>query len=353
MANVSMVKDFSDNGYAYGKVKDMTAGQKLAVHGRLQVSVKTAKNGSSYLSVTLTDAIGNKSTQLVFEKDARYDFLKDYIGHDVEADVYMTCVKNGAYMNMDIHNLVIHTIDPVDPKVEQETKDNKEKLIREYIMNIVSPFIRDTVGKVFDTPGVMDKVLVLPATEHSGFNYVGGLADLILNTANIARGIIDSINDDVADSTLMVNPDILMAGALLCNIGRIYTLEWDDEKTKISKTDSGLLYNDLSLAHNMVANIMKELAGMVDDTTGEKVYLVRKDVPVEILHMIDSCKSQIAWGAVAVPRSKHAMILAGICQIAFAKGLFENLEKNNPNERFVRAYDSGRAYFMPEDYMDN
>ena len=62
--------------------------------------------------------------------------------------------------------------------------------------------------------------------------------------------------------------------------------------------------------------------------------------------MIVSSKSKLEYNPSITPRTKHAMLLADIVSMVFTKGLFENLEKNNEGEKFVKAYDAGRNYVL-------
>ena len=353
MSIINMIESFDSTSYQPGKVSDMAVGAPIVIHGTLKVLEKKTKTGATYLMTTISDNYGKSASQLIFGGDSRYEFVNNYVGNEVEADVYAIPSRNGSYVNLDIKNIAINIPDPVSEEEILDIKDTKKTLLFNRIDMIVSPFIKQTVLNIFENEDIMNRILTAPATEYSGYAYPGGLADLILTTSNFAQSIADTINMDTSyENSLTINPDILLAGALLCNIGKAYMLEFNEEQNKIIKTETGILENELVITHNIVLNEMNKLEKMLDSITGEQMYIVRPDVKTEILHMIDSSKNQVQWGAISVPRTKHAIILASISQMAFAKGLFEDLEKKYPNDRFSKAYDSGRMYFLPESYLD-
>lgn len=348
-----MFENFDFNSYPSGKVQDINPGTPIVINGIMKVVSKKTKTNKDYLMVSITDNFGKSASQLIFDTDKRFPFFNAYVGLEITADIYAVPMKNGSYTNLDITNVAIQQKDPVEESVIEENKISKKEILFEKANSIVSPFIRDTVLTIFKDEDFMQKLLIAPATEYSGYSYSGGLANLIISMTNFAETIADTINVDTTyDNSLTVNPDLLRAGALLSNIGKVFMLEWNTEQNKPVKTEAGILDSELVLARTLISNTMDKLENLVDDVTGEKVYQVYPDVKTEILHIIDSYKNQIQWGAISIPRTKHAMIISSISQMVFAKGLFEELEEKYPNERFSKAYDSGRMYFMPKSYLD-
>lgn len=361
MANIiSMIEDFDISAFAptsMAEAVNATAGSELLVHAYIGIAEKTATNGSKYLQIILSDNAKHSISELVFANDGRYSFFEPYIGDRIEAEVALKLVKNGKYVNMSMKNVSLYMPEPVKPEVEAEASASRMDKIKKHIEFIASPFIREVVRNVYNTPGFADKLMSAPATQYSGYAYPGGLADLVITTCDFAQTMALSINENTSvDCGIAVNPDLMLAGALLSHIGKAYMLDWTDEgKTRIEKTEQGIMDNELVIAHNMTDRAIREVSAMVDGDGNQK-FNVWNDTCIELLHIIDASKNQTQWGALNPPRTKHAMFMANICQMAFTKGLFEALEarQDGPDgdNRFSKAYDDGRMYFLPVARMD-
>lgn len=348
--NNIMVENFDFSSYPAGKVEDMAEGQPIMISGKMKVSEK-GSGSKTYLFMSITDIMGKIANQLVFTSDFKYPFLEQYVGLEKDVDVYAVPVKNGKYINLDTKNIVVKIPEEPDENAAKEIRKAKVAFLKEKIDSISPGFLRDVVREVYNSKDFLDSIFDLPATETSAYSYSGGLCDYIVSTVNITDMMCESFNmDDLYPNGLNVNPDIMLAGALLCHIGRTRTLKWNADRSKVIKTEAGVIDNDLMIAHTIVARAIDSVLAKYEESKDDEhldAYAENEDIRVELLHMIDSSRGQTQWGAISVPRTKHAMLLSNVCQIASTKGLFEELERKSGGERLVKAYDAGRMYFIP------
>lgn len=344
---------FDETAFSQKSINNVSNGDSCKISGKLSINKKKTKTGASYYQVVIGDNSGKTINQIVFNNASLYPFIEANETFSGKAIVYTKILKNGQYLNMDIKNIVLVIEEPITETEVEEKSNDVMSIINEKISHIINPGLKAICEKIYSNKSFVQKFSIVPATEFSAYNYVGGLGIMTIETVLFAEEIANVINcDNTSTNALTVDTDMLVVGALLCNIGRAYTLEFDETCTKINKTDYGILENDLTIARTQVCEAIKEIKAM-KDKDGNPLYELKKDTILELLHMIDSCKGQTQWGAISVPRTKNAMLLSNITSLVFTKGLFENLEKNNENkDRFIKAYDNGRSYFMPTTNME-
>jgi hypothetical protein len=319
----------------------------VQVAGKLSVTKKTSRNNSFYLLISILDETKKKSlTQIVFNRNPLFDFLQDYEKQRIPCRADIKFIKSGQYESMEIHRLHIEV--PSEEEI-QEAKVIKEandksmsSRVSEAIKSIKEPNLRKLCFNVYKDKELVERILKTPATEHSAYNEKGGLMHMIADTVTLANTMVNSLNNDFGDDSTKFNLDLMKAGAILCNIGRALIYEYD-ELGNITKTEAGIVDNELLMTRDIVMKALNEMRGQTDK---EGVpYDVESDIIKELLHMLVTSKNKLESSSLVLPRSKHALLLSDIVSIVFTKGLFDNLEKTT-NEKFTRAYDNGRTYAL-------
>lgn len=348
------LKNFTQKeDYILNPISSLNAGDICKLEGRISVNKKKTSKGAEYYQIVISDTSNKNINTIVFNQAKElYTFLEENPCNNCKGTIYTKITQNGQYKNMEIHKIELEFEDPLSEEEVSEKSENVMELIFDKINHIVNPGLKAICEHIYSNPSFVKKFSVAPATEFSAYNYCGGLGQMTVQTAIFAEEIASAINCDTTyENSLLVDTDLLITGALLCNIGRTFTLEFDETCSKINKTEYGILENDLAIARTSVLEAIKEVKAIKDEE-GNPKYELKKDTILELLHMVDSCKGQLAWGAIAVPRTKHAMLLSNVTSLVYTKGLFENLEKSNEGERFVKAYDNGRNYFLPTSNME-
>ena len=344
-----MIKKYLEKELSYEPSKLIFKdGAFVQISGKVEV-VKSNAN----ILLKLTDDISKNSiNQLVFPSNKLHKFFEEYIGQKIPCVADIKFVTNTVgdkkYQAIEIHNIHCEVLSEEEKKEVAEKKEEETQTavaqVREAMRSINDKTLKKLCMEVYRNTETQTKVMSNPATEHSAYNEKQGIIKMTADTVNLANTIASAFNNNFSEGSPKVNIDLIKAGAILCNVGRAYMLEFD-EGGNIVKTESNFIDNDTLITRDLVNAELRSMAAIVDES-GKPVYDTSSDVIKELMHMIISSKSKLEYNPTITPRTKHAMILADVVSMVFTKGLFENLEKTNEGEKFVKAYDGGRSYVL-------
>ena len=344
-----MIKMYKNEELKYEPSKlEFEDGKTAQLSGKIEVT----KVGANLLAKITDDYTGKSINQLIFPNNGLTEFLQECVGTKVPcvADVkYITnVVKDKKFQAVEIDNIHINIPSEEEKQAMAEAAEDKRKTaastVSAFIKSISDPTLRRLCINLFSDKETIGKIMNNPATEHSAYNYKHGMIQMMADTVIIAENTVNALNNSFPEDSTKFNMDLIKAGAVLCNLGRAYMLEFD-ESGAIVKTEQNIIDNDVLITRDMVSVELSKMATEVDKD-GNLKYNTNSDTIKELVHMLVSSKSRIEYSATATPRTKHAMLLADIVSMAFTKGLFETLEKNADNEKFVKAYDGGRNYVL-------
>lgn len=327
--------------YTKVKLSEIAEGKKVTLVGKISKNKLTTSKGDPYIIAKLTTSQGS-IVQFVWSNLPLFRFLDTEIEEGNYVGVQCEIEKNKADLNMNIQNISVLDVSNNKAIPSEETL---KKELKSRIAKISNQFLRSLIIEVLKHPVVQENMFIAPATEKTSYNYRGGVAHLIIDTMDLAEKTSFALNDNFNQYSLIVDIELLTATAFLCNIGRLFTLKFDNDL--IVKTDEGQLENDSIYARDIVSKKIDELLEAKNEE-GKPVFNIDKSYINEILHMVSSAKGRPEFGALAIPRSKHAMILNNINNIVYTKGLFENLERESEvtEEKYIRAYDNSRVYYV-------
>jgi len=126
---------------------------------------------------------------------------------------------------------------------------------------------------------------------------IGGLLEHTLSVAALCRVIADryiALDAEPGGERFRVDRDLLLAGALLHDVGKTRELSWTKS---FDYTDEGQLIGHIVLGAEMVTRRAQDIEGF----PAEKLSLLR--------HMILSHHGQYEWGSPKRPKTMEAMIL--------------------------------------------
>ncbi len=192
----------------------------------------------------------------------------------------------------------------------------------EYISGIGNRFVKELLSSIFDDKEFFTRFIQAPAAKNWHHNYAGGLLEHIIAVTVIC---------DFAAHHYPVNRDILIAGALLHDIGKV---EEYSMKAAIDFTDIGRLIGHITIADELVSQKAAAIDAFPD------VLLMK------IRHMILSHHGEYEKGAVRLPQTLEAVVLhyadnldaqtCGVMQLmnAVKKGTAEWTEYDRLNNRY-------------------
>ena len=156
-------------------------------------------------------------------------------------------------------------------------------------------------------PDFLGKYSTAPAAKNMHHAYIGGLLDHSLSMANLAQ--------QLASHYPRVNRDLLVAGALLHDMGKVY--EYAFEGT-FDFSDDGRLVGHVVRAAVMV----EQTAAQLGDIPPRAVR--------ELVHLILSHHGNLEWGAPVVPKTLEAILLHQLDLLdSRVQGYYEHVANDN------------------------
>jgi len=298
-------------------LKDYQPGQTLVEFLAVRkASTATAQSGKKYLNCTLSDG----ETEL---NAKQWDFTgetpKENTVIKVKADVEQYNGNN---------QLVIQQWRPAEPGESDPSKFigkcpvPLELMLTElgsqltFIQNqILSTFVH----KIIDTN--YEKFTTCPGAMKHHHSYIGGLFEHTLN---------------VTARTLLIaqpgsNRDLLIAGGLLHDIGKIFEYDWSG--CSIQMTTEGKLCGHIVIG----VRILQAYVGSVK--LDSETYLA-------LLHMIVSHHGKLEWGSPVEPAMKEAFALHQADVMDAHSWKIQKAEKEATGEWTDRIYGIGREFYV-------
>jgi 3'-5' exoribonuclease len=192
------------------------------------------------------------------------------------------------------------TVDSLTPVAKEQVnladfqrasgKDRREMVaeLRELIQGLENPHLKELLRSFFDDRKFLIAFADAPAAKSIHHAYVGGLLEHTLETVSICLHLVKLY-------PCYLNRDLLVAGALLHDIGKIK--EYDAHALNFEITDDGKLFGHIILGSQMVEGAIARLEGFPPALASE------------LLHMILSHHGQREWGSPEPPKTMNAFAL--------------------------------------------
>lgn len=135
----------------------------------------------------------------------------------------------------------------------------------------------------------------LPATQKHFYPFAGGLLEHLLSVTHTCIHLADKYVAAYPDLVPAINRDLVMAGAILHDIGR--TLEFNDEIANVQPTTPGRLFGHLFLGRDLVRDTARDLG----DVNPELVQLLE--------HILITHLNLPEWGSPKLPLIPESLII--------------------------------------------
>ncbi|MDA4131673.1 MAG: OB-fold nucleic acid binding domain-containing protein [Thaumarchaeota archaeon] len=306
------------------------------------------KKGSSgqYLALTLADKSGQ------FEARMWEDF----------ADVLQTCTA-GCYVKVQgqvskyqgkfqitltkLRLAAASEVDTADfvPTTQYDIPTMAAEL-RSYVEAFRNPHLRRLVLSFLDDPTLGPAFLEAPAAKRLHHAWIGGLLEHVLHLVRLCLATAPFYPE--------VDPDLLLTGAILHDIGKVRELSWG---STFDYTLEGQLIGHISIAQRLLqekitqlnAEHLRSSSGLQpaeDDAAKEGALapgLFPQNLRLLIEHMILSHHGKLEFGSPKLPMTPEAMLLSALDDL---EAKFQALR----NE-FANATASGRSVSEPTDWV--
>jgi 3'-5' exoribonuclease len=329
------------------------------------ISARDRKGSGQYLAITLADKSGQ------FEARMWDDF----------ADVLQTCAA-GCYVKVQgqiskyqgkfqitltkMRLAAASEIDTADfvPTTQYDIPTMAAEL-RSYVAAFSNPHLRRLVLSFLDDPTLGPQFLEAPAAKRLHHAWIGGLLEHVLHLVRLCLATAPFYPE--------VDPDLLLTGAILHDIGKVRELSW---ATTFDYTLEGQLIGHISIAqgllHEKIAQLDAEAATLEAGSSSELQPTLAfreagissglqpaesgspeegasapgpfpQDLRLLVEHMILSHHGKLEFGSPKLPMTPEAMLLSALDDL---EAKFQALR----NE-FANAAASGRPASEPTEWV--
>ena len=296
-----MIKDLFINGNASG------------VYVVNNVSCGVSKTGQVFLNVTLQDKTGIIDAKKWSYSPSDLDIIKK--GNVIRVDGTVKSFKDNLQISID-SAFIASKDDPNFEDVVAVSPINFETLKSDLdrCINLVSDSdYHKLLVALFKNEDIMERYLNFPAAVRNHHDFLHGILHHSLSMVHLIESIVLNYSD--------LDKDLLICGALLHDIGKIVELSGP---VGTVYTKEGLLLGHLLIGVEIVSKVGEEI-----NMDKEKLLLLK--------HLIASHHGKLEFGAIALPQTREAFILASVDDfdakmMAIDKAL-ANTEKDSFSER--------------------
>lgn len=158
--------------------------------------------------------------------------------------------------------------------------------LQQKIAGIANPHLQSLVRQIFGDETLAEQFRRAPAAKAHHQAYLGGLLEHTLNVVKLAEHIAAAYEG--------VDRDLLLTGALLHDIGKIYEYRYD---VFIDYTDAGRLLGHIVIGAGLVQERLRDLPDFPET------------LKLKVLHMIVSHHGRYEWQSPKRPKFLEAAIL--------------------------------------------
>jgi len=191
----------------------------------------------------------------------------------------------------------------------------------EFIAGVANPWLRQLLEAVVKDPQIAPKLKRAPAAKLMHHAYLGGLLDHVVSLCELSRLVAPHYPE--------VDGDLLLAGVILHDVGKIEELRYD---SALGYTTEGQLLGHILIAYEVLVKKMDAIPGFPPKLKSL------------VLHLLASHHGQYEFGSPKLPMFREALLLhylddmdskmgAAKAALAFEHGVDEWTEWNSALDR--------------------
>ncbi|HJT33025.1 MAG TPA: HD domain-containing protein [Pirellulales bacterium] len=278
-----------------------------------QKQLRPNRNGNLYLQVELSDRSGTISARMWNASESEYRTFDDgdYVRVEGNTQIYQGCMQLIATNICKARPDEIEYTDfmPVSPA----EVDRLALRLRELLRGIKNPHLRSLAECFLIDDEFMGRFTRAPAGVKNHHAYVGGLLDHVVSLMELVTR--------VAGLYPAIDPDLLLMGAFLHDVGKIGELSYD---RGFAYTDEGQLIGHLVMAVGMLERKLLEAERLSGEAVPEELVLRLK-------HMIVSHHGEYEFGSPKLPMTLEAVALHHLDNLDAKIHSFQQQMRDDPN----------------------
>jgi 3'-5' exoribonuclease len=267
------------------------------------LSVRDGARGQ-YLALTLSDKTGQIDGRM-------WDDFADTLVHCgegcyVKVQGQISKYKGKAQITLTKMRLAADTeIETADfiPTTQYDIDEMYAELLR-YVHAFKNPHLRDLVYAFLGDEPIGAAFRTAPAAKRLHHAWIGGLLEHVLTLVRVCLATVPFYPE--------VDPDLLVTGAILHDIGKVRELSW---KSNFSYTLEGQLIGHISIAqgmlHEKIAGL-NALAIAAAGVEGNLPTLFPDRLRLLVEHMILAHHGKLEFGSPKLPMTPEAMLLSAL-----------------------------------------
>ncbi len=267
-------------------IKDLCAGSDLEeIYAVRTVDIRQRRGGGSYLAAILGDRTG-EVTALVWQNVDRFRGVLE-VGNVVTVKGQVQ--RYNQQLQIVVRQAEVVSEARVDEELFLRSSSIDPTLLWKRLMDAIEdvgdPDLRRLLSLVFSDPEVEERFRVAPAARSMHHAFRSGLLEHTMSVAAIS-GLLAGHYD--------LDADLVMAGALLHDLGKIWELEIG---ASIEYTDDGRLIGHLPMETLFVEKKLGELENFPRETRRQ------------LLHMLLSHHGEYGFGSPRRPKTPEALLV--------------------------------------------
>jgi 3'-5' exoribonuclease len=258
------------------------------------LSVRDKKQGGQYIAVTLSDKTGSIEGRMWEDfADAQqhcsegcYVKVQGQISkYQGKFQITLTKMRSAAESEIDTADFIPTTAFDIDEMYAE---------LMGYVDSFANAHLRDLVHAFLDDEAIGSAFRVAPAAKRLHHAWIGGLLEHVLTLVRVCRATAPFYPE--------VDPDLLVTGAILHDVGKVRELSW---KSSFSYTLEGQLIGHISIAQGMLHEKIAELNARNGEVFPERLRLL-------VEHMILAHHGKLEFGSPKLPMTPEAMLLSAL-----------------------------------------
>ncbi len=297
-------------------ISDLREGEKVTGTYLLRnKTLATTRAGKPFLTLKLGDRSGEMDGKVWEEAEAvarectRGDFVR----------VTGQVTEYNGKLQLTLH--AVNTVD--DGEINPEdflpaAKRNPAEMMGELlaaIRRVGDPHLRKLLASIFENPEFQSRFQRAPAAKGMHHAYLGGLLEHTLSLIHLCECVAPHFPE--------IDRDLLLAGALLHDVGKVEELSYS---RTIDYTDRGRLIGHIVLEVEKVSEAMRAIRGFPE----EKAVLLK--------HLLVSHHGREEFGSPVKPMTLEALILHALDDLDAKAQAFRGLMEGEPSSHGWSAY---------------
>lgn len=244
------------------------------------------RSGKPYLSLTLRDKTGTINAKVWEDADT----IHANMGAAEFVHVRATVEKYMNQLQLKVEQLKVVRTEDVDLSdfLPSGANDPDEMLkeLRQIAQTVQDGFLSPLLDLFFADSELMERLKVSPGAKHLHHSFVGGLLEHTLSVTKIC--------DWVCGHYERINRDLVLVGAILHDIGKVYELT---ASPAFDYTTEGRLLGHLILGCNVIGEKIRQIQGFP------------RELEIQVLHLVLSHHGSYEFRSPVVPKTVEAMLL--------------------------------------------